>query len=803
MAKPDVDAILKEARARFKVCAEAEDGQRKSILLAKQFRAGDQWPEDVKLARAGAASQTGIAAQPPRPCLTIDRLSLPVRQTSNAIRAANFSVKFLPNGHGSDVETAKIFDGIARRMQNQARGEDPIAWAADGAAEGGIGWVRLVTRFVKTPPGHKGPELFDQECVLERITNSLSVYCDPASQKPTKADARFMFVTEDLPRDEAKSKHGLSDEDMKALDDFMSTGDTITQGWASEKDGTVRVVDYYRLVYEDQRAYLLTSGEIVDTKPDDAKLIKAERVSSRPTVKVSKLCAVKEIDKKTFPGTRIPLFPIMGEELNVDGKVIVRGIIQPGMDAQRMVNYTYSGAIESVALAPKAPFIVAEGQLEGGYAALWQNANRFNYSYLPYKPVSLLGQPVAPPQRDNVEPPIQAMVQMLLKSEEAVKVTTGVFDPSLGKSDPNLKTARATLAVIQEAEQGRSHYLDNTRRALIDIGDVCCEVFPIIYDRPGRILDILGMDDKPEQVMIGQPYEEKGREMQPLPPDVAQQKLAEGVAKFYDLTKGQYAVTVDVGKAHSTARQEGNEAMGELIPHMPPQMQMAVLPSYVEGLNFPGAHEAADIMRKTLPPELRQTGDGDGPDMTTLQQENMQLKQQLEQVTGFAQQLHEQVQTKQVEQQGKLQEATLKEQAENQREEMRLQTEQALGMAKLQIEMRRLEVQAEIEAAKLGSAESLKRLEMEQQQLHAHSEQQLAQQKLGADMAGQEMDRQSGRDEAREQRQFEGGQQSADRELTREQTEAQRDDAERDRQFQAGEAERQRQAEAQRPEAGA
>ena len=66
----DDDAILKEARDRWNRCDEAEDAQRKSILAAKKFRAGDQWPDAIKLQREGAQAIQGQAAQPPRPCLT-------------------------------------------------------------------------------------------------------------------------------------------------------------------------------------------------------------------------------------------------------------------------------------------------------------------------------------------------------------------------------------------------------------------------------------------------------------------------------------------------------------------------------------------------------------------------------------------------------------------------------------------------------------------------------------------------------------------------------------------------------------
>ena len=204
--------LVKEARQRWLRCAEAEDGQRKRIILAKKFRGGDQWPEEIKVARQGGNALQGQAAQPPRPMLTIDRLSQPVRQVANQIASANFGLDVLPNGNGADVETAKIFKGIIRRMQNEARTTDPVGWAGTQAIEGGIGWFRLRSEYIEQLPGEQTDiSLFDQELRFERIANNLSVYCDPSSILPTRRDAMFMFVTEDMPRNEFERLYPKAD----------------------------------------------------------------------------------------------------------------------------------------------------------------------------------------------------------------------------------------------------------------------------------------------------------------------------------------------------------------------------------------------------------------------------------------------------------------------------------------------------------------------------------------------------------------------------------------------------------------
>ena len=46
-----------------------------------------------------------------------------------------------------------------------------------------------------------------------------------------------------------------------------------------------------------------------------------------------------------------------------------------------------------MALQPKAPFVVAEGQLEG-YEGEWKQANTKNFAYLTYNPVDVNGNQV-------------------------------------------------------------------------------------------------------------------------------------------------------------------------------------------------------------------------------------------------------------------------------------------------------------------------------------------------------------------------------------------------------------------------
>ena len=639
--------LIAQARKRWTSCEEAEQTQRKRILRAKEFRSGKQWLPEVEKLREGRPAQGITPELPARPTLVIDRLSQPCRQVSNQIKTANFAIDVLPNGFGADTDTANVFKGYLRYVQNRARGESPIEWAADQAVEGGIGWFRIRTEYVYDSPEGVPPEaLMDQEIRLERIANNLTVYCDPWAMKPTRSDAQFMFVTEDLSRDEFTQRYPKAD--LGGLDDFAMTGDCPKGWWTIDN---VRVAEYWRITYED-RPVVVADGRT--------------RVFRMPTVTMSKITASEELEHWDWLGSRIPIVPVLGEEFNIDGKVFVRGIIEPGMDAQRMVNYTYSGAVEIFALGSKSQYVAADDQV-ADYKTIWQTANTINWAYLPYKPLSVGGTLLPPPQRDTSEAPIQAAALLLQVSEDGIKATTGWYDSGLGASQPRTLSGRAKQSEIQQSELGSSNYPDNVRRALIYAGELMVEIAPKIT-RAGQLLQIIGQDDQPEQVVLGQPFtQEQGRA---VPVDPAQaQGMDPKLVKFYDFSAGRYAVTVAVGKAAATKREEGAAALGELIPNLPPPQAAVLAPEYVEQLSFEGSMKAAELMRKALPPELQPQKEGEegGPSP-----EVMQLQQQLQQATQM-------LEGKQIEEQ-------TKQQAETQRVQAKEQAATERDLAKAQLD---------------------------------------------------------------------------------------------------------------------
>jgi hypothetical protein len=98
------------------------------------------------------------------------------------------------------------------------------------------------------------------------------------------------------------------------------------------------------------------------------------------------------------------LFQCYGATITVDDKRKHYGLVRFAKDPQRMYNFWRTSMTESVALAPKAKWLLAEGQDEG-HEQEWHLANQQAYPILRYKQKDIEGNPAPTPTRLQPEPP--------------------------------------------------------------------------------------------------------------------------------------------------------------------------------------------------------------------------------------------------------------------------------------------------------------------------------------------------------------------------------------------------------------
>jgi hypothetical protein len=304
-----------------------------------------------------------------------------------------------------------------------------------------------------------------------------------------------------------------------------------------------------------------------------------------------------------------------------------------------MYNYWDRAETETIALAPRAPYIGGEGQFEG-YEQQWKQANVRAFPYLEYKPKSLAGEPAPPPQRQQFEPPIAAIVQAVQQADNDIKSTTGMFDPSLGNINPRERSGKAIQALQKQGEIANSNYIDNLARAITHTGRILVDLIPSIYDRPGRVVRVLGLDDQQKTVALNAPFVPGPQgQPQPVPPGMPPPPQA----KQYDLAKGRYTVRVQVGPSFTTRRQEAVGSMLELISAFP-QMAALVGDLVVAEMDWPGARQVSERLKKMLPPQL-QDDQQQAPIPPQVQAQMQQAGQMIDALTQRVNELTQAIQT--------------------------------------------------------------------------------------------------------------------------------------------------------------
>lgn len=645
------EKIIKEALARFKLAEEAESKIRIQALDDLKFRAGEQWPEDVKSER----SRDG------RPCLVINKIPQFIQQITNDQRQNRPSIKAHPVDDKADLETAKIIQGLIRHIEYNSNADVAYDTAFESAVVGGRGFFRVITEYAD-------PDSFDQEILVKRIRNPFSVFFDPHSQEPDGSDANFGFVTEDLSKDEFISKYPKAD--LAKAGEWDSVGNT-EPGWFT--GDSCRVAEYFYREFKEIDLVLLSDGSsgpkdrLPKLLPEGVTVVR-ERTAMVPVIKWCKLNGNEILEKTEWLGKWIPIIPVYGAELDVDGERILEGVIRNAKDPARMYNYWASAETEAIALAPRAPFVAAEGQLEG-YEDQWASANRKNHSVLKYKPISLGGVPVAPPQRNAFEPAVQAITQARMLASDDLKATTGIYDASLGNKS-NETSGIAIQRRNTQAQTSNFHFVDNLTRSLRHTGRILIDLIPKVYDT-ARSARIIGENEEQKVIRVNEPFEENGKSV------------------LYQLDVGKYDVTIDVGPSFASKRQEAATSMMEVTRSMPQLMQIAgdIL---VKNMDWPGAQELADRIKKTLPPGLADDPKKPSPLPPQVQQQMNQMNQMIESMTQQLQTANQKIETKSIE----------------------LESRERIEMAKL-------ETHATIELAKLTAKEDLQLLQYQIAELDA------------------------------------------------------------------------------------
>lgn len=597
---------LADAREDFKRIAESEADNRAAWVEDVRFaRAGEQWPPHVKRQRELDG----------RPCLTINRLPAFAKQVTNDARQNRPAIKCHPVGDDANQETAEILDGLIRNIEYTSDAEVAYDTALEHAVYGGFGYFRINTRYAYE-------DQWDQDLAIERISNPLSVYGDDKSTAADSSDWNKCFVTEMLSDAEFEARWG-KDADKASFEADSRDRDAL---WYEE--GKVRVAEWWTREEATVDLLKLSDGTVM-LQPEFLKLqdflhaqgitVVGTRKTKTHKVRQRIISGCDVLEDNDWAGKYIPIVPVYGDEVLIEGKRTFVSLIRFAKDSQMMFNFWRTASTELVALAPKTPFIGPAGAFNSDHDK-WATANTVSHPYIEYD------GPVAPQRQPFAGPPAGALQEAMNASDD-MKSIMGIYDASLGARS-NETSGRAIMARQREGDVSTFNFIDNLSRAIRHAGRILVDMIPRVYNTE-RIIRVIHEDGSNKSVPINQPFNPQ----QYREPDEDPTQEIEGMVKVFDLTAGKYDITCEAGPSYSTKREEAAIQMTEFVRAFPPAAQL-IGDLIAKNQDWPGADDIAKRLKAMLPPQLQ----GANPQAQQLQQQMQQMDAQARQAVGQLQQ---------------------------------------------------------------------------------------------------------------------------------------------------------------------
>jgi hypothetical protein len=605
---PDFDAIseadiFEEARDRLKIAIDADSDNRKLAKEDLLFREGENhWDNNFVTTESQES-----------PELVINFTDTLVGRVVNSIAEREPRGKCHPIGDGADVERADIINGLGRHIEYRSDASVAYDIAVDNAVTYGWGWARLLAEFAS-------PKSFDKEIRIVPIMNSFEVYPDPGAIMPTACDMKWCLISLKMKRIEFKRQNpGV---ELIAWNDVGR--DEFRADWEDKEE--IRLAEYFRIREKTDTLYQLQDAQgqtytcFKNEMPSDAQMaqmgakVVQQRESSRQQVEWFRLNGTQVVKRAVMPGQWIPLVRCQGSARNIDGKIYRRGMVRFLQDPQRMVDYGEVAKIKRLGLTPQSPWVAWEGQLDGHPE--WESSNIANYPVLVVKPITITTsqgeQLLPPPQR---QPPAQVeagFAEFIQGMRSNLLAIAGMpNEPGQDAQDGPAVSGRALQRRDKLSDQSHSHFYKNQKLFIAQIWRIILEWAPHYYSG-ARLQRIIGEDGKPQMVQLNQ---------------------ADGTN---DMTTGRFDVVMDAGPSYETKREEGAEALIELMGAGPMgEIVAKTAPDLVfRAQDFPYAEEIADRLAAQTPEGLKKIMENLPKEaravVQSLATQNAQLKQALQ-----------------------------------------------------------------------------------------------------------------------------------------------------------------------------
>ena len=419
-------------------------------------------------------------------------------------------VEFKPDDSATSDDDADLLNGIYRADYRNFSGDVAVDNAICEAATCGIGAFQIATLF----EDDEDPENDDQRIEWRPVYNAYNtVFWDQAAQRIDKRDARW--VTKLKPFTEDSFREAFPDADPVSAYTPPVWHDQYT--W-STRPHLVYVATRYEVVRKRESVFVYNnfdSGEVETYSADDHAEVEAF-LRRRPELKFVRERKVERrfVEKSVFSGAEfleeprrivgkwIPVIPVYGHRVYVDGSEWYRGLVRKLKDPQRSYNVTVSQVAENAASGGQEVPIFDRMQVQApDVAKAWANKNN-----LPFLVIDALkdtdGNVIqhGPLGYDKPGMLDQSTTSLLQIIPEFMRETTGGAPQETLNPDAS---GKAIKALIEREDAKTITVMKNIKDAMVWSGEVYQGMAGEVYSKP-RALRIIGKDETVGTVQLFQ-----------------------------------------------------------------------------------------------------------------------------------------------------------------------------------------------------------------------------------------------------------------------------------------------------------
>ena len=612
------EKLITRAQKQFKSFMDWEGEFRESFTDDVRFANGDadnrwQWEEAMLQSRDFDNA----------PSMTINMTLIHCLLVQNDIKKNPPAITVRPTGGGATAKSAEVYGGLIREIARASDAENIYLKASEHLIQGGVGYWRVLTEY-------EDENSFDQVIRIRSVRSPMGVAIDPDSKEPSGADANWGMIFEDIKNEYLEEEYEKYKDQIGADNGIQQTGTDVS--WQNE-DHT-RVAEWYeREKFEDQ---LLGFVDPETQQPQTAfmsdignkdilqEILRNKSTQKRKLVRTKivwyKIFGNKIVDYREVPGKKyIPIVRIVGQETIIEGVLDRKGMVRNLKDPQRNMNFWVSAGAMQVALQTSVPYIGEVGAFENIKG--WENANKSRAAYLPYNGWDAQNsRQIAPPQRPAPQQMAPAFISGIQIASQQFKDISGQHEATQGMPGQEVSGVAIDSRKVQ-GETSTYHFPAALAQGVAHTGRIIVDMAPEVYDS-ARLIRISNVDMSQTDVQVDPQATQAHQEQDKGNEENATQAV-------WNPKIGRYEVEAEAGPDFATQREWTVDAMGKILAANK-ELWGVVGDLFVENMDFPGAEEMAERLRRTINPAV--LGKGPTPNEQKLQgqvQHGQQLLQSL------------------------------------------------------------------------------------------------------------------------------------------------------------------------------